>query len=60
MTTEDYFDRFINLRGFPHKMSNQVSISKSDYEHLKAKAEKYEALAEEHKKIKTYNDRLLK
>ena len=60
MTFEDYFDRFINERGVPRRESNQVSISRSDYEHLKAKAEKYEALVEEHKKIKTQNDRLLK
>ena len=60
MTSEDYFDRFINERGFPRITSNQVSISRSDHEHLKAKVEKYEALVEEHKKIKTQNDRLLK
>ncbi|MFX0106182.1 MAG: nucleotide exchange factor GrpE, partial [Candidatus Hodarchaeota archaeon] len=60
MTFEEYFDRFANDRSFSRKVKNQVSISRSDYEHLKAKAEKYEALVEEHKKIRTQNDRLLK
>ena len=60
MTFEDYFDRFINERSSPRRTSNQVSVSRSDYEDLKAKAEKYEALVEEHKKIKSQNDRLLK
>jgi len=60
MTSEDYYNRIIKQRGVPRRESNQVSISRSDYEHLKAKAEKYEALVEEHKKIKTQNDHLLK
>lgn len=60
MVFEDYFDRFINERGSPRKSSNQISISRSDFEKLKSKAEKYEGLVEEHKKIKTQNDKLLK
>ena len=60
MTFEEYFDRFNNNRGFSRSLSNQILVSRSDYELLKAKAEKYEALVEEHKKIKTQNDRLLK
>ncbi|MFX1503028.1 MAG: nucleotide exchange factor GrpE [Promethearchaeota archaeon] len=60
MTFEDYYDRFINDRGFLHGKSGRILISKNDYNQLKAKAEKYEALVEEHKKIKTQNDRLLK
>ncbi|MFX1554283.1 MAG: nucleotide exchange factor GrpE [Promethearchaeota archaeon] len=60
MTFEDYFDRFINERNTPRRESNHISISKSDYKQLKEKAEKYEALVEEHKKIKSQNDRLLK
>jgi molecular chaperone GrpE len=60
MVFEDYFDRFVNERGSPRRASNQISISRSDFEQLKAKVEKYEALVEEHKKIKTQNDRLLK
>jgi len=60
MTFEDYFDRFINDRGVPRGDSNQISISKGVYNQLKAKAEKYDALVEEHKKVKTQNDRLLK
>ncbi|MFX1599657.1 MAG: nucleotide exchange factor GrpE [Promethearchaeota archaeon] len=60
MVFEDYFDKFINERGSPRRASNQISISRSDFEQLKAKAQKYEALVEEHKKIKTQNDRLLK
>lgn len=60
MTFEDYFDRFVNNRGSSQSTMNQISISRSDYERLKGKAENYEALVEEHKKIKTQNDRLLK
>ena len=56
MAFEEYFDRFMNDRG----SSNQISVLRSDYELLKTKAEKHEALVEEHKKIKTQNDRLLK
>jgi molecular chaperone GrpE len=60
MVFEDYFDRFIKERGSPRKASNQILVSRSDFEQLKARAQKYEALVEEHKKIKTQNDRLLK
>ncbi len=60
MTFENYFDRFMNNRDISRSVSNQISITRSDYEALKAIAEKYEALVEEHKKIKTQNDRLLK
>lgn len=60
MVFEEYFDRFLNERGHPRRSSNQISISKNEYESLRAKAEKYELLAEEHKKIRTKNDQLLK
>ena len=60
MAFEEYFDRFINDRGFSRGKSGQISISQGDYKDLKTKAEKYEALVEEHKKVKTQNDRLLK
>ncbi len=60
MVFEDYFDRFTSQRGSSRSASNQIAISRKDFEQLKAKAEKYEALVEEHKKIKTRNDRLLK
>jgi len=60
MTFEEYFDRFINDGGFSRGKSGQISIYQGDYKDLKAKAEKYEALVEEHKKVKTQNDRLLK
>ena len=60
MAFEEYFDRFINDGGFSCGKSDQISISQGDYKDLKAKAEKYEALVEEHKKVKTQNDRLLK
>jgi molecular chaperone GrpE len=60
MVFEDYFDRFINERGSPRKGTTQISISRNEFEKLRAKAEKYEALVEEHKKIKTQNDKLLK
>ncbi len=60
MVFEDYFDRFPSQRGSPRRASNQISLSRSDFDRLKIKAEKYEALVEEHKKVKTQNDRLLK
>ena len=60
MVFENYFDRFINERGSPHKGTTQISISRNEFEKLRAKAEKYEALVEEHKKIKTQNDKMLK
>ncbi len=60
MAFEEYFDRFINDRGFSRGKSGQNSISQGDYKTLKVKAEKYEALVEAHKKVKTQNDRLLK
>ena len=60
MAFEEYFDKFRNDRGFSRGSTNQISVLRSDYELLKAKAEKYEALVEEHKKVKTQNDRLLK
>jgi molecular chaperone GrpE len=60
MTFEEYFDKFNGNRGFSRDLSNEILVSRSDYRLLKAKAEKYEALVEEHKKIKTQNDRLLK
>jgi molecular chaperone GrpE len=60
MVFEEYFDRFLNERAHPRKSSNQISISKDEYKSLRAKAEKYELLAEEHKKIRTRNDELLK
>ncbi|MFX0022980.1 MAG: nucleotide exchange factor GrpE [Candidatus Hermodarchaeota archaeon] len=60
MVFEDYFEKFANQRVSPQRTSNEISISKSEFEKLKTKADKYEALVEEHKKIKTQNDRLLK
>ncbi|MFW9998607.1 MAG: nucleotide exchange factor GrpE [Candidatus Hodarchaeota archaeon] len=60
VTFEEYFDKFNSNRGFSRGLSNQILVSRKDYELLKANAEKYEALVEEHKKIKTQNDRLLK
>ena len=56
---EDYFDDFINGRGF-NQRSDRLTISKNDYQKLIEIAEKYELLAEEHKRIKTQNDALLK
>ena len=60
MTFEEYFDKFNTNRGFSRELSNQILVPRNEYKLLKAKAEKYEALVEEHKKIKTQNDRLLK
>jgi len=62
MVFEDIFDRFSGERGVPRgrRSPESVTISKQDYEALKAKSEQYEALVEEHKKVKTWNDQLLK
>ncbi|MFX1566791.1 MAG: nucleotide exchange factor GrpE [Promethearchaeota archaeon] len=60
MTFEEYFNRYNGNRGFSRELSNQILVPRNEYKVLKAKAEKYEALVEEHKKIKTQNDRLLK
>ncbi|MFX1280611.1 MAG: nucleotide exchange factor GrpE [Promethearchaeota archaeon] len=40
--------------------SESIIITKKEYDSLKAKAKKYEALVEEHKKVKTWNDQLMK
>ncbi len=60
MIFEDYFDKFLNERGYKGRSTNSISISKDEYQTLKTKAEKFEALVEEHKKVKTWNDQLLK
>ena len=60
VSIEDYFDKYINDRGFYEKPLSKVSISREEYDSLKAIAEKYELLATEHKKIKSKNDALLK
>ena len=60
MMFEDYFDKYLNERGLRGRSTNSISISKDDYETLKKISQKYEALVEEHKKVKTWNDQLLK
>ncbi|MFX0080628.1 MAG: nucleotide exchange factor GrpE [Candidatus Hodarchaeota archaeon] len=62
MMFEDFFDTFINGRGSNgrQRSSENVSITEKEYQTLKAKAEKYEALVEDHKKVKTWNDQLMK
>ncbi|MFX1571757.1 MAG: nucleotide exchange factor GrpE [Promethearchaeota archaeon] len=60
MVFEDYFDRFLNERGFQKGSNSKITLLKDEYQNLKKKAEKYEALVEEHKKVKTWNDQLLK
>ena len=62
MVFEDIFDRFSGERGVNRgrRSPESVSISQKEYEALKAKAEQYEALVDEHKKVKTWNDQLLK
>jgi len=60
MIFEDYFDKFLNEQGHKGRSTNSISISKDEYQTLKTKAEKFEALVEEHKKVKTWNDQLLK
>jgi len=39
MVFEEYFDRFMNDRSLTRRGSNHISITQSDYELLKAKAE---------------------
>ena len=62
MVFEDFFDRFSGDRGLnrDRRSPETVTISKEDYKVLKAKAEQYEALVEEHKKVRTWNDQLMK
>ncbi len=57
---DNYFDKFVNERGFNRSYPREISISKEKYEKLMEFAEKYELLAAEHKKIKSQNDTLLK
>ncbi|MHA1933050.1 MAG: nucleotide exchange factor GrpE [Promethearchaeota archaeon] len=62
MLFEDIFDRFSVERGGSRgqRSPESVSLSKEEYEALKAKVEQYEALVDEHKKVKTWNDQLMK
>ena len=62
MVFEDIFDRFSGDRGVSRgrRSPESVTISKKDYQALAAKVEQYEALVEEHKRIKTWNDQLMK
>ncbi|MHA2343516.1 MAG: nucleotide exchange factor GrpE, partial [Candidatus Hodarchaeales archaeon] len=41
-------------------MRDQVILSRREYRSLKERARKYEALMEEHKKVKSWNDQLMK
>ena len=60
MSFEEYYDDFLRNRGFSQRSQSEIRLSKKEYEQLKARAEKYEALVEEHKKVRTQNDQLLK
>ncbi|MFW9827096.1 MAG: nucleotide exchange factor GrpE [Candidatus Thorarchaeota archaeon] len=60
MVFEDYYNRFTSQRGSQRRSQNQIIITREEFDKLEAKAQKYDALVEEHKKIKTYNDKLLK
>ena len=62
MSFEDIFGSFMSDRGSRARQRNggEVSLSKAEYEALMAKAERYESLVEEHKKVKTWNDQLMK
>jgi molecular chaperone GrpE len=62
MVFEDFFDRAGESRGFDRgrRSPDTITISKREYKALKAASEQYEALVEEHKKVKTWNDQLLK
>jgi molecular chaperone GrpE len=53
MVFEDFFDR-------GRRSPESITISRKKYKVLLAKAEQYEALVEEHKKVKTWNDQLMK
>ena len=55
VSIEDYFNSFMNDDGFNRRSSDRVTIE--DYNNL---IQKYKLLAEEHKRIKTKNDELLK
>ncbi|MFW9820801.1 MAG: hypothetical protein ACFFE5_14420, partial [Candidatus Thorarchaeota archaeon] len=44
MVFEEYFDRLTGQRSSPRSTSNQIMVSKNDFEKLKRKADKYEAL----------------
>lgn len=62
MVFEDFFDQLSGERGYNRgrRSPEAVTISKNEFQTLKAKAEQYEALVEEHKRVKTWNDQLLK
>jgi len=60
MSFEEYFERFLNDRGHHGNGSKYVKITQEDFKTLKSKVEKYEALVEKHKEVKTQNDKLLK
>ncbi len=62
MVFEDFFYRFNDERGVNRgrRSPDTVTISKKEFKALMAKAEQYEALVEEHKKVKTWNDQLMK
>jgi molecular chaperone GrpE len=62
MMFEDIFDIFLKDRGSKTRQrpSDNVMISKKEYQELKNGLEKYKMLVEEHKKVKTWNDQLLK
>jgi len=62
MVFEDFFDRFGDGRGVSRGRHSPetIAITKKEYQMLKSKAESYEALVEEHKKVKTWNDQLMK
>jgi molecular chaperone GrpE len=64
MSFDDIFGSFLSDRERSSKQrargSRTVSLSREEYDALRAKVERYEALVEEHKKVKTWNDKLLK
>jgi molecular chaperone GrpE len=53
MVFEDFFDR-------GRRSSETVSISKRKYQAMKSQLEEYKTLVEEHKKVKSWNDQLMK
>ncbi|MFX1374718.1 MAG: nucleotide exchange factor GrpE [Promethearchaeota archaeon] len=62
MMFEDFFDNLINEHSSNSRQisSDSIIITKKEYQTLKTKANNYKALVEEHKKVKTWNDQLMK
>lgn len=58
MVFGDYFDTFMSDRSFLRKPSDKVSISKEEFDILKEKAEKYEAISGSYETLRLENKEL--